>query len=336
MPGTSRHLQNRFAACARRVSFGIRWDPDYDLALRASLKVPKVQHLPIFAYLWRSVPGSSALHSDAKSYAIDRQRQAVLSYARHKHPDATVAAGWQTGWWRIKYPLAAPAPLVSYVIAASGGSRLVRGADVDLIVNCVRSFEDKAFYPNREYVIVHNGNLSAEQHRFLEDVPGLTLVLYDAVVFNLSEKLNLGVAHAHGQYVCLLNDDVEAVTPNGGEELVAYLAANPTVGAIGPLCLQEDGRIQQNGIVLLEQGGPAPAASGQPRAFGRAFTGLHCRREAFAIGGAILFTRKSLYEAVGGFSLNLPMNYNDVDFCVRLREQGNSCVIDPASPCITT
>ena len=155
------------------------------------------------------------------------------------------------------------------------------------------------------------------------------MILYSASSsFNLSEKLNQGVAAARGEYICLLNDDVEAITPRGGEELIGYLAANPRVGAIGPMCLREDKTIQQNGVVLLANG-PAHAGEGQPPTFGGHQAMLRCRREAFCIGGAVLLIKKDLYEALGGFDEDLPLNYNDVDFCLRLRERGYSCVVDP-------
>ena len=100
---------------------------DYDLALRASLAEPKVVHLPIFGYVWRAVPGSAADEVNDKHYAIDRQRKALLDYARSKHPKATVKPGWAQGFWRIVYPLPQPVPLLSYVIPTGGNSRKVRG-----------------------------------------------------------------------------------------------------------------------------------------------------------------------------------------------------------------
>ena len=136
---------------------------DFDLALRAALRTPRVHHLPLFAYIWRIIPGSAALDVKAKSYAVDRQRRAVLEYARHRAADAQVAPGWDPGFWRIKYPLASPPPLLSYVIPAGGRSRVIWGKRVDLIINCIRSFEKCGFYPNREYVVVHSGNLTSSQ-----------------------------------------------------------------------------------------------------------------------------------------------------------------------------
>ena len=302
---------------------------DYDLALRASLAAPVVRHLPIFAYLWRVIPGSAAIDLSEKSYAIERQGRAVLEYARQRHPLATVEAGFAAGYWRIIYPLPEPLPLLSYVIPTGARSRQVWGKIVDLVTNCVRSFEEKQFYPNREYIVVHNGDLTPDQIRDLLAIAGVTLVHYASDAFNFSEKLNLGVSKARGEYVCLLNDDVEALSEHGGEELVGYLHANPSVGAIGPMCRREDETIQQNGVVLLEAVGPAHAGDSQPWHFGGHQSMMRCRREAFAIGGAVMFVRKALYDEFGGFSEDLPLNYNDVDFCVRLRERGYTCVVDP-------
>ncbi|MEA2840914.1 MAG: hypothetical protein QOF41_2244 [Methylobacteriaceae bacterium] len=301
---------------------------DFDLALRASLAKPNVVHVPIFAYLWRVIPGSAALNMDEKHYAIERQGKAVLDYARRLHAGATVSPGWSPGYWRIVYPLPAPSPLLSYVIPTGGGSRMVRGKEIDLVLNCVRSLEEKTFYANREYVIVHNGNLSFEQTSALEAIPGVNLVHYTSVAFNFSEKLNCGVAAARGEYLCLLNDDVEAITPSGGEELVSYLAANPQVGAIGPKCLREDDTVQQNGVVLITAG-PAHAGDRKPRYFGGPYSLLRCRREAFGIGGAIFFIKKDVYKLMEGFAQDLPLNYNDIDLCLKLRESGYTCVVDP-------
>ena len=301
---------------------------DFDLALRASLMSPRVVHIPIFAYLWRMIPGSAAIDLTEKHYAIERQGRAVLDYARKRHPEAVVVPGWGTGYWRIIYPLPLPVPLLSFVIPTGGGSRNIRGQHVELVLNCIRSFEELHFYPNREYVVIHNGNLTEDQIRALEAIHSVRLIHYTASAFNLSEKLNLGVAAARGEYLCLLNDDVEAVTERGGEELVGYLAANPSVGAIGPMCLFEDGTIQQNGVILTSVG-PSHAGAGQSADFGGHQMMMRCRRECFCISGAIMLVRKDVYVDVGGFDEALPLNYNDVDFGLRLRERGLTCVVDP-------
>ena len=132
-----------------------------------------------------------------KSWTVPRQGKAVLDYARHIHAEAQVVPGWGGGYWRIIYPLPSPTPLLSFVIPTGGGSKIIRGKSVDLIVNCIRSFEAKAFYPNREYIVVHNGDLTTAQVQALESISRVKLILYSAPSsFNLSEKLNQGVAAA--------------------------------------------------------------------------------------------------------------------------------------------
>ena len=303
---------------------------DFDLALRASLRGPAVVHIPIFAYIYRIIPGSAAAGLYEKSYAIERQGRAVLDYARRRHLEALVSPGHTDGYWRIRYPLPPSPPLLSYIIPAGGGIRTIRGQTTDLVLNCVRSFESKAFYPNREYIVVHNGGLTAAQTLALEAIPNVRLVKHSDKTFNFSRTVNAGAATARGEYICVLNDDVEAITERGGEELVGYLAANPGVGAIGPKCLFEDGRIQQCGLILLESVGPAHAGEGAVRDFGGHQLHLMCRHEAYGVGGAILFARKSIFEEMNGLTEDIPLNYNDVDFCLRLRDRGYTCVVDPA------
>jgi GT2 family glycosyltransferase len=180
-----------------------------------------------------------------------------------------------------------------------------------------------------EFVVVHNGNLSEEQRQVLEGDPQVRLVLYSEPALNLSRKINQGVEAARGTFVCLLNDDVEAITEAGGEELVAFMLTHPGVGAMGTLCLFENGTIQHDGILMLEQG-PSHAGLLLPTHYlGSAGDLLHCRREVFGVTGAVMVVRRSVFLDLGGFSDALPLNYNDVDFCVRLRQSGLTCVVDP-------
>ncbi|MEM5422991.1 glycosyltransferase [Paraburkholderia ferrariae] len=302
---------------------------DFDLALRALLRNPAVAHVPVFGYLWRAIPGSAAAGLDQKPYAMERQRKAVLGYARERHPDAEVSVGHSNGFWRIRYPLPSPPPLLSYVIPAGGGVRTVRGKSIELVVNCVRSFQEKAFYPNCEYVVVHNGSLQPEQISALAAFPNVRLIVHSDPSFNFSRTINAGVAAARGEYVCLLNDDVEAITERGAEEMVSYLVVNPDVALIGPKCLFENGDIQQCGVMLLSHAGPAHAATGAPREFLGHRGNLQCRREVYCVGAAMLIVRKTAFDEVGGFDEDLPLNYNDVDFSLRIRDRGYRCVVDP-------
>jgi GT2 family glycosyltransferase len=301
---------------------------DFDLALRAALVVTNAVHVDCIGYLWRAVPGSTASSLDSKSYAIARQERAVAHAASLRSPNARVKKSFETGYWRTDYPIDGEPPLLSYVIPTAAGRRNVRGESVDLLVNCISNILDKNFYPNVEFVVIHNGNLTADQVSFLDTVPALKLIHYDSAQLNLAKKINLGVKAASGEFVCLLNDDVEAITEEGGIPLIGLMQVHSEIGVIAPLCIFEDGRTQHNGVILLEQGPSHAGIMHPPTARGH-FGNLRCRREVFAVTGAMLFVRRQLYMDVGGFDEGLPLNYNDVDFCLRVRAKGLSCVVDP-------
>ena len=301
---------------------------DFDLALRASRQIDSACHVDVIGYVWRAVPGSTAYSLSEKGWGVKRQVAAIRDHVRHLASGAEVTAGFSPGFWQTTYPLDRDPPLLSLVIPTGAGSRIVRGEQTDLLVNCINSMIDHAFYPNLEIVVVHNGNLSPSQKSFLKRVPNIRLIAYDEPTLNLARKINMGVEAASGDYVCLLNDDVEAISPNSGEAMVAFLQAHPQVAAVGPMCLYEDGRVQHNGVMLLEQG-PAHSGIFQNPGFNGPFGYLRVRREAFAITGAIMVVAKERYLAVGGFDERLPLNYNDVHFCQKLRSAGWSCVVDP-------
>lgn len=301
---------------------------DYDMVLRAFAATDRIKHVQGIAYLWRAIPGSAAVAVSSKNYAVSRQHDALLERARALNPQATVSPGFAAGYWRTNYPLPAEAPLVSYVIPTAGSTRTVRNATLSLVTNCIASMDRQAFSRNCEYVVIYNKDLSNEQLAELDANPRVTLVENKTSSFNFSATVNLGARHAQGQYICLLNDDMEAITEGGGDEMVGFMESHPAVGAMGPLCLFEDGRMQHNGVVLLEQG-PSHYGFAQPPSFGGNGEVLHLRREVFAVTGAMLLVRRPVWNALGGFEESLPLNYNDVDFCVRLRKRGLSCVMDP-------
>ncbi len=301
---------------------------DYDIALRAFAKTENIVHIAEIHYLWRAIPGSSAQTLDAKSYALERQRNALLDYARRMDPSASVDPGFQLGYWRTNYTLPQNPPLVSFIVATAGGSKVICGQKTDLLLHCIKTFTEAAFCKNCEFVVVHNGNLADDQLAFLRARSDVRLVLYDAEVFNLADKINQGAKAGRGEFLCLLNDDTEALTRQGGDQIVSYMISHPRVGAMAPLCLFESGMVQHNGVVFLEQGPSHYGIMAPPSIAGNS-NFLKCRREVAAVTGAIMFVRSALFEKLGGFSTLLPLNYNDVDFCLRLVEDGSTCVVDP-------
>lgn len=139
--------------------------------------------------------------------------------------------------------------------------------------------------------------------------------------FNFSASINAGVAASRGSHVLLLNDDVEATTPGWVDSLLG-LVTLPDVGAVGARLMFPDATIQHAGIVInprnLEPNhlymGLRPEDVCDPVASGLA--------HFLAVTGACLLVSKENYCAVGGLSEDLPLNYNDVDFCLKLHACG--------------
>jgi len=301
---------------------------DYDLALRAKARASHVIHVPSICYIWRAVPGSTAFQLTEKDYAIAVQRKAIQEASLLCASNAVVKPGYSLGFWRTDYPLPDDGKRVSFVIPTAGGTKEVRGKTIDLVCNCIESLEKTQFYRNSEYIVVHNGDLTRRQTAHLLGFKNLKLVEYKSIKFNLSEKINLGVEEAEGPYVCLLNDDIETITERGGEIIVGFMEAHPGVGAMAPLCLFENGTVQHDGVLLLEQGPSHAGLFQRPENF-NSNGYLSCRREMIGVSGAMLFVKRETYLNLGGFDEGLPLNYNDVDFCLKLRRAGLSCVVDP-------
>ena len=229
-------------------------------------------------------------------------------------------------------PAAAGVPgMVSVVVPSIGSAGTVHDVERVFVVEAVRSVlatvrPDVAL----EVIVVSGREMPADVERELVELGGgpggaVRCVPYDDV-FNFSATVNLGAAHAHGEYVLLLNDDTEAVGP-GWLERMLDAAASPGVGAVGARLLFEDGTLQHAGHTyrtsLDHVGFGLPGDSA-----GR--TGiLRRRREVAGVTAACMLTPMCMYEQVGGFSTAFPGNYNDVDFCMKVRAAGHRIVYEP-------
>jgi len=144
--------------------------------------------------------------------------------------------------------------------------------------------------------------------------------------FNFAEKINLGAAHAEGEYLLLLNDDVEVVTSDFLETMLG-LAVQPDIGAIGCKLLYADGTLQHAGHVysgepmhaFLGRGGDEPGPHGL----------LLVDREVSGVTAACTLVRADVFDEVGGLSPEFAVNYNDVDFCLKVRRAGYRIVYTP-------
>lgn len=301
---------------------GFEGSQDYDLALRCSEKIDfsQVIHIPRILYHWRVMPGSTALDASEKPYAMIAGERAINDHFQRTSIDAECKL--LDFGYRVKYTIQGK-PLVSVIIPTRD--------EVEVLRACLNSIRDKTTYDNYEIVIVDNGSERAETLAYLEEIQRdcVAKVVRDDGAFNFSRLNNKGVGVASGEIVALVNNDVEVVTSEWMTEMVSQ-ASRPEIGAVGCRLIYPDNTLQHAGIIL-GLGGLAAYShrcipKDSPGYFGRAML----LQSMSAVTAACLFVRKKVYMEVNGLDAdNLAVAYNDVDFCLRLREAGYRNIFTP-------
>ncbi len=217
-------------------------------------------------------------------------------------------------------------PLVSVVIPTAGKRARLRGQDVMLAGHCARTIAMYSTYPNLEIVCVVDSQVPVAARAELVSIPRVRLV-EGTEPFNFSSRINRGVLSTRGDYVVLLNDDTEAMTPDWVERLLMY-AVDPGVGAVGAMLLFDDGRIQHAGVTIVD-GSPAHPYYGFPGNWSGYRRILQLPTNRLGVTAACLMTRRDVFRRVGGFSEAFPLNYNDVDFCLKVHRAGLRIVQTP-------
>ncbi len=300
---------------------------DHDMILRLTDNAKKVVHVPRLLYYWRSHSGSVASGIQAKPYAIEGARGAVADHLRHHgfenfKIESTKAFATI---FRIRYQILG-SPKISIVIPNKD--------HVEDLRRCVSSILEKSTYDNYEILVVENNSQTSEIHDYYQELQEkhgdkIKIVTYEGG-FNYSAINNLGIRHATGEYIVLLNNDTEVITVNWLEELLMY-AQRQDVGAVGAKLYYGDKTIQHAGVVI---GLGAHRTAGhthykQPRQ-NLGYMGRLCyAQNVTAVTGACLMVKKALYEAVGGLDQEFAVSLNDVDLCLKLRQAGYLNVFTP-------
>jgi GT2 family glycosyltransferase len=300
---------------------------DWDLVMRVIERIPAshIRHIAHVLYHWRAVSGSTARGESQKKYALDAQRKTLEAHFERagKKVEVLPTAGM---YWRIKYHLRGPLPKVTLIIPSRNG--------FELLYRCVESIYRKTSYRNFDLLIVDNGSDEPKALDYLlrlEKEGRARILRYDAP-FNFSAINNFAVPHAEGEIVGLLNNDLEVIAPDWLDEMVSY-AIQPEIGAVGAKLYFPDKTIQHAGVILGLGGLPGVAGhayKGRPRGYpGKASRALLAQNMS-AVTAACLLVRRKVFEEVGGMDeQNLPIAFNDIDFCLRIREKGYRNVFTP-------
>mgnify|MGYP003091060490 FL=1 len=299
---------------------------DYDLFLRLTEKAQKIAHIPHALYYWRSSPNSTASDISAKTYCIDAGIAALKAhYARCgvAVDDVTLIPG-TPGYYKTDYTMAHPGR-VSILIPTCDHIR-----DLE---TCVESIYARTTYPDFEILLIEN-NSKAEQtfrsyERMRKEHPDTLKVLtWQGKGFNYSALNNFGAQYATGEYLLLLNNDTEVITPGWLEEMVMY-AQQKRVGCVGAKLLYPDDTIQHAGVGF-GIGGVAGHLHKYFPATSDGYMGrLNYVQDVYGDTAACLLIRKEIYDEVHGLDESYAVAFNDVDFCVRVREAGYTNVFTP-------
>lgn len=310
---------------------GYEGSQDYDLLLRALeyVSYSQIDRVEKILYHWRATQGSTAYQAGAKPYAHLAGLKALQDYFAKKdkvncearegtlgYKAITVEDGLLPNTYKVNYPLPTPAPLVSILIPTRDG--------YDILTKCVESIYAKTLYPNYEIIVIDNDTTCTKTLAYFQKIktyPNLTILEYHAP-FNYSAINNYAVAHAKGEVIVLMNNDVEVINQGWLIEMMPHVMREE-IGAVGAKLYYDNDTIQHAGVVLGIGGVAGHSHKYFPKDSSGYFSRLKIIQNYSAVTAACLAVRKKLYEEVGGLEEeHLTVAFNDVDFCIKILQKG--------------
>lgn len=325
---------------------------DYDLILRCVELAAHVGHVPRILYHWRVHSNSTADNPLSKMYAYDAGRHALEEHLERMGQPGEVSSLLHFGFYRVKYPVNGT-PLVSILIPNKD--------QADTLRRCMESLK-KSTWQNYEIIIIENNSCEKETFQYYRELCGVngegnknssasvnnntqadqqgiycegTLPTGQAVKvlvwkdgFNYSAINNFGAAHAQGEYLVLLNNDIEILTTDWLEEMLGN-CQRPEVGIVGARLYYPDNTYQHAGIVVGIDGIAANMFPGLRRGQEGYYHKAALQLNYSAVTAACLMVSREIYEKVHGLEEQLAVAFNDLDFCLRVGKEGYLVVYDP-------
>ena len=294
---------------------------DYDFIFRCIETAGKVGHIPEILYHWRTHKASTADNPASKMYAFDAGKRAIEAHLQRMGVRGTVSHTPDLGFFRVQYPVQGE-PMVSIIIPNKDEKESLKA--------CIESIRAKTHYTNYEIIIIENNSTTDEIFHYYKELsrdPQIRLLKWKKG-FNYSAINNYGVRHAKGDYLLFLNNDVTVITEDWIEEMLG-VCQRKEVGAVGVKLIYPDNTIQHAGCVI-GIGGIA----------GHMFVNMPANRTGYlhkasilqdmsAVTAACMMMKRTAFEEAGGFTEKLSVAFNDVDLCLKVRQQNRLIVYDP-------
>lgn len=286
---------------------------DYDYIFRCVEKANAVYHIPRILYHWRMHPESTAQNPENKMYCYDAGKRAIEAHYKRIGVEATVEflPKPMYGMYHTIYSTK-DNPLVSILIPNYNHKAILK--------TCIDSLYNVNTYKNFEIVIVENNSTEKEIFDYYEELKkqhdNIQVVTYKGE-FNYSRINNFGMKHTNGDYVLLLNNDTEVISPTALSEMVGCIL-RPEVGAVGAKLLYEDDTVQHAGVVIGFSGYAGHVNHGINKDDYGYMVRARINCNYSAVTAACMMVKKSVFNQVGGFDEQFVVACNDVDLCLKI------------------
>ncbi len=297
---------------------------DYDLFLRLAEAVGGAAHVPQVLYYWRVHAASTAGGVGAKPYVEAAARRAIGDHLARTGRRGEVGPGLFPSTYRVKWTLERE-PLVSILIPSKD-----HAADLE---KCLHSLYSRTFWENYEVVVIENNSEERATFDYYREAKrrydGLRVVTWQGKGFNFSAINNYGRRHARGEYLLLLNNDVEIVDGDWLTELVRQ-CARPGGGAVcGAMLYYPDDTIQHAGVITGLGGYAGHSHKYKKRGGSGYMFRAATVQDLSAVTGACMLVSAAAWDAAGGLDERFAVAFNDVDFCLRVRDRGAHIIWTP-------
>ena len=293
---------------------------DHDFIFRCSDNAKEIVHIPRILYHWRTHQASTADNPASKLYAYEAGMRAVKENLKRNGEEAEVTQSKDYGFYRVIYKVKERS-LVSIIIPNKDNR--------DILKKCIDSILQKSTYDNYEIIVVENNSTEPETfdyYKKIEKDDRIRVIKWEKD-FNFSAINNFAVKHANGEYIIFLNNDIEVKTPSWVEGMLGN-AQRSDVGIVGCRLIYPDNTIQHAGVVIGIGGIAANIFTNLPAARSGYMHRASTQVDYSAVTAACMMISKSLFERIGGFEEKLTVAFNDIDLCLRVREQDYLVVYD--------
>jgi O-antigen biosynthesis protein len=297
---------------------GFEGSQDHDLVLRCLEHIQpfQIHHIPHVLYHWRAIKGSTSHSMSSKNYAIDAGIKALRDHFRRTNQKVVVNQNVHNSY-RVQWELPDVHPMVSIIVPTKD--------KIDILSTCVESVLNKTSYKNYEILIVDNNSEKPETLEYFQTVQKnnkqVRILTYESE-FNFSAIVNYGVSQSQGEVIVLLNNDTEVINEDWLHEMASQ-CLRKEIGAVGAKLYYPNGQIQHAGVFLYEGHPGNHIYLKRDKNDAGYFNKLNLVQNYSAVTAACLAVRKEIYLEAGGFDeKNLKVAYNDVDFCLKVRELG--------------